>query len=405
MNDDLNVENSKMIKNILTLRYDPSQETNFPKKTWKDFEEKPSSKETEFIEESIQNTFRNSIPTNEGHVSVALSGGIDSSLTLALLRKTLPDIEIDALSVVFEDSLDESKEAQKIAEKFEANHQIMTIGNYLEELPKAISIFKMPFWDIHWFYVVKKAKQLSNILLSGDGGDELFGGYTFRYKKFLSSVKPELNATERTKLYLNCHERDWVPDQAKLFGQKANFSWDEIYSMIDSYFKNNLDPINQVFLADFNGKLLYNWIPLNSSFHRYFDVKSVAPLLSNELVSFATHLSHDLKYDLDGDVGKILLRKVLGNYLPADLISSSKHGFSVNTLNLWKNHGYKLCKHYLSDARVVKDGWINEDWISIHIENVENLGVRYVNKFLGLLALEIWYRLFVTKEINADTKL
>ena len=65
-------------------------------------------------------------------------------------------------------------------------HHIVHLKNYLSELPKAISIIKLPFWDLHWYYVVKKAKTLSKTLISGDGGDELFTGYTFRYKKFLS---------------------------------------------------------------------------------------------------------------------------------------------------------------------------------------------------------------------------
>ena len=51
-----------------------------------------------------------------------------------------------------------------------------------------------------------------------------------------------------------------------------------------------------------------------------------------------------------------------------------------------------------------KDGWINKEWISSNIKK-SDLDVRYVNKFLGLLSLEIWYRLFITKEMNSKTTL
>ena len=63
-----------------------------------------------------------------------------------------------------------------------------------------------------------------------------------------------------------------------------------------------------------------------------------------------------------------------------------------------------MCGLYLDNARIVEDGWINKEWISSHITK-SDLDVRYVNKFLGLLSLEIWYRLFITKEMNANLKL
>ena len=106
-----------------------------------------------------------------------------------------------------------------IANKFKTNHHILEIDNFLEELPKAISIVNQPFWDLHWYYLVKKMKGLSNIFLSGDGGDELFGGYTFRYKKFFEQTNENSTVHEKIKSYLNCHERDWVPDQELIFGK------------------------------------------------------------------------------------------------------------------------------------------------------------------------------------------
>jgi asparagine synthase (glutamine-hydrolysing) len=86
------------------------------------------------------------------------------------------------------------------------------------------------------------------------------------------------------------------------------------------------------------------------------------------------------------------------------LVSKEKLGFNVNTINLWKSYGHNLCKEFLDDSRVVKDSWINNDWIKKHIDN-SDLDVKYVNKFLGLLALEIWYRLFVTNEMSSETTL
>ena len=107
-----------------------------------------------------------------------------------------PNKEIDSISVRFSNSTDETAAAKKISEKFETNHHLVYVDNFLEELPKMISIAKLPFWDLHWYHIAKKAKSLSNIFLSGDGGDELFGGYTFRYKKFLELTDDNSNSEE-----------------------------------------------------------------------------------------------------------------------------------------------------------------------------------------------------------------
>ena len=393
------------ITNILTLRYDPNIKPNLPKKIWSDF--KPSIQEPsiEFIEKLIQATIKKQLNVSSvKKICIALSGGIDSALILTLIKKTIPDIQVDAISVKFANSVDETGSASKIAAELEADHHIIYVENYLHELPKAISIIKLPFWDLHWYYVVKKSQSLSKHLASGDGGDELFGGYTFRYKKFLSLIDANSTPLEKAKAYLSCHERDRVPDQEKLFGKKSKFSWESIYKTLIVYFDNPLSPIEQVFLAAYNGKLLYNFNPINTKILNHFGVEPISPLLSEDMISYALGIPFQYKYDKTKDIGKLSLRKLLSKYNIDKLIPNEKLGFNVNTLNLWKSFGRSLCQEYLMDSQITKNGWINKEWISKYI-NRTDLDVRYVNKFFGLLAFEIWYRLFVTKDMSANTTL
>jgi len=391
------------IKNILTLRYNPSISPTLPKLTWNNFTSTNNESSIKFIEKSMVNTLQNSVGDDCKKISIALSGGIDSTLNLALLRKTFPNLQISAISMRFADSIDETPQAAKIAEHFGADHEIIHLDNFLVELPKTISITKQPFWDLHWYHIVKKAKSYGDYLVSGDGGDELFGGYSFRYQKFLSLVNHDSSPVERVEAYLQCHERDWVEDQADLFGKKTEFSWGEIHENLLPYFDNSLSLIQQVFLADYNGKLLFNFSPVNSAFHEYFNIKSIVPLLSEEMISYATHLESNLKYDEKNNIGKLPLRKLLSNYINDNLLTQTKQGFSVNTVNLWKSYGYKLCKMYLHEARIVNDGWIDLSWLENNLKS--ELDVKYINKFLGLLAFEIWYRIFVTNEMDSNTLL
>ena len=396
--DDISI----MIKEILSLRYYPSLQIGRKKITSNDFQSQDNLDYLEHIENLILSTIESEVKGEK--ISVALSGGVDSTLVIALLRKALPDIQIEAISVKFADSVDETKIAMSIADQFNANHHIVPIENFLADLPKAISIIKMPFWDTHWYHMAKTAKQFSNYLISGDGGDELFGGYTFRYEKFLEDYNSKMTPVEKTKLYLECHERDWVPDQEKLFGGKVSFSWNDIFSKLIPYFDNSLSALDQVFLSDINVKLLYNWIPLNSKFHEFFDLKSITPLLSNELMEYALHIDNSLKYNQQERLGKLPLRKILAKHIDPDLITHKKQGFSVNTSNLWKSQGKGLCDYYLDNARIVQDKWINREWITNHFGSLDkDSDVRYINKFLGLLAFEIWYRIFITKEMKDDT--
>ena len=397
--------NHSSIVDILTLRYDPSIIPNLPKKTWNDFKSKDITPNIELIENLILKDISEKLELlNPKKLCIALSGGVDSTLILSLLRKSNPDIEIEAISIKFANSVDETSNASKIADKFDANHNIVYLENYLSEMPNAIYKIKKPFWDLHWYYVTKESQSISNILASGDGGDEVFGGYTFRYEKFLDLTNLDSTPLEKVKAYLSCHNRDRVPDQELLFGDKSNFSWDTIYNLLLPYFDNPLSRLDQVFLADYNGKLLYNFNPVNSSIAKSFDIKLLTPLLNNNLISYGLSIPNKFKYDAIQNIGKLPLRDLLVKNKADSLISKEKLGFNVNTTNLWKTTAHSICKEFLDNSRIVKEGWINNEWIQKYIDK-ENLDVKYINKFLGLLAFEIWYRLFITKELSSSTKL
>lgn len=392
-----------MVNSILTLRYDLTQKPILPKINSHNFHnEIPSMTHIENIIEKSLKKIKNK-PTN---IAIALSGGVDSTLTLYFLRKFFPDSKIEAISIKFSDSTDESKIAAKIAEHFDINQHVISIDNYLEELPKAISIVKIPFWDLHWYYVAKKAQTLTKHLATGDGGDELFGGYVFRYRKFLNLLNKNDNWKIRTINYLECHNRDWVPDQERMFGSSIKFDWNIIYDYFRPFFQNKLSPLKQAMLADFNGKLLHDFIPMGRSIAEYYNIHSFPIFLDPDVISFALRLPIKQKYDQKSYKGKLILREIASKLGVKHI--DEKRGFSPSLFTDWKDHGREICTKYLLDenSNIYRKKLININWVRRAFHTVDDDGdIRYLNRLISILALEIWYRVIITKEIKPRNKL
>ena len=102
---------SNLIRNILTLRYDPTQKTTLPVLKPNDFIS-TKNYDLNFIENNLKNSIETTLESTK-NLTISLSGGIDSTLVLGLIRKTLPDLNINAISIKFSDSTDETLTAKK----------------------------------------------------------------------------------------------------------------------------------------------------------------------------------------------------------------------------------------------------------------------------------------------------
>ena len=94
--------NPSTIVNILTLRYDSNISPNLPKKSWKDFVSNDEPPKLEFVNELISKNIQETIDKfNPKKLCIALSGGVDSTLILASIRKLFPNLDIEAISIKF----------------------------------------------------------------------------------------------------------------------------------------------------------------------------------------------------------------------------------------------------------------------------------------------------------------
>lgn len=393
------------IRNILSIRYNPLDGSSLRRLTWKDCKNKSNDPNGIHTEILLKNSIRKLLPEKDP-VSISLSAGIDSTLCLALIRQIFPQKKIITLCGVFEDSFNESKIAARIANKFDADFHVVQMDSMFTQMPEIISIAKKPKWNTYNHLIAKNAKKFSNILITGDGADELFGGYTFRYQKFLNLHRPNDNWKIKTINYLECHNRDWVPDQECLFGNSIKFDWHIIYSYFKEFFSNPLKPLEQVMLADFNGKLLHDFIPTSQNIFMHYKIKGVQIFLDPDLISYAMKLPVSQKYDHINQKGKIILRHISSRLGVKHI--DEKRGFSPSLLFDWKKHGREVCRSFLLEKKsnIFKNNLINYNWVIRAFERVENDGdIRYLNRLISILALEIWYRIFITKDMKSTTKL
>ncbi len=392
------------IRNTLTLRYDPTIKvgSSVPKLVSDQVKVKrngtyPSSKD---IEKELRNIISTAISKhNPKTISLALSTGVDSNLMLALLRDEYPGLNIKCISVSF-DEASEANYAKKIAESKDTDFYNVTVDNPLKDLPFLISIVKEPRWNLYQYYFIEKSKKYSDILFTGDGGDELFGGYTFRYTKFLKLFDDDDDWKQRTIHYLECHERDWVPDQEKIFGENIKFDWSSIYSLLRTYFDNDLDPLDQVFLADYNGKLIYDFVPTNCKLFNYLGVTGISPILDNKIIDMSLRIPPLVKFNKESNMGKIPLREILSG-LDSKNVSDAKIGFGMDLKKLWTSSAKEIVISTLSNASVFRDKIISSDFYDRSIKRIEETcDLRYISKMLQLLSLEIWYKMFITFELS-----
>jgi len=390
----------------LTIRYNPLDRSTIPPATWRDFKQKTSDPEGYQSEDLLKKSILRSFDGIDGTINVSLSSGIDSTLCLALLRNVFPRRKILAICAVFEDTVDESKIAKQISEKFETDFKILHMESLFANMPEIIFITKKPRWNTYTHLVAKEAKRHGKTLVTGDGADELFGGYVFRYHKFLNLLKPRDRWITRVKKYLECHNRDWVPDQQELFGSKIKFDWNDIYRYFRYSFANSLSPIQQVMLADFNGKLLYDFIPTGKAIYNHYDLVGIPIFLDHNVIHFAQQLPVEQKYNHRKQTGKLILRKITQRLGVKH--TNEKMGFSPSLFFDWKKHGKDICQTYLLDksSNIFQNKIINYEWMMKAFKKVEyNEDVRYLNRLISILALEMWYRIFITKEMRESQKL
>lgn len=400
MNLRFNPTNQGILKNTKNI-------PDIPRLSDHDFKEKDLSYDL-CIKKTEELLWKNISAIKSKKIAIGLSGGTDSSLNTILLSRK-DDISLKLFSIGFGDSSDEFKDARIVAKLVNRECKEIILKDIIDDLPLMIWKFGSPKSNLWPYYNSKTVKDLgANATLSGEGGDELFGGYFFRYLKYLESIPK--TPFGRAKRYLYARSRDWIPTQNKIFGknfknnQKLIYSSKDLISYFNPIFKNNLSFLNQIFLADFNYKLRYDFNFVDTVFANKEDVRIYSPFLKPNIIHFATHIPH--KYKLGKNTSKMILRDLLKKLgAPKKIYEKPKQGWGMKPTTIWNNGLRERCERFLFDGMLVNKGWINKTWIkethSFIEQNKSKVDGRvfpYINKIWDVLSFEIFYLQRILKE-------
>ncbi|MCD0477168.1 asparagine synthase (glutamine-hydrolyzing) [Chryseobacterium sp. LC2016-29] len=315
---------------------------NFPTEELENVtEEEAVGKVDQLLSESVEEQLFADVP-----VTSMMSGGIDSTLITAKAKPFKNDINAFTISYQFSES--EVKNASLMAEKIDIQHNIKKVSDdeILNQLKENIQHFEEPYSSLE---VLMNAAEFAKnkgfkVVLSGNGADELFAGYSHSLKlnKWLSMKK--FNAVRHfiftnddfSRKVKNYFSQDDMLDffRQSQVGMKPFEAKNVFSNAVFNTVKTNLKDKKLSETKDYQGLFEYDMKYSLSSHHVFRDDLSAMkygvefryPYLSNDLIDYVSSLPEKLRYN--GVQNKPLLRKVAEKYLPSEILKMPKRGFS-----------------------------------------------------------------------------
>ncbi|MBM7418386.1 MULTISPECIES: asparagine synthase (glutamine-hydrolyzing) [Chryseobacterium] len=377
---------------------------NFPTEKLKNVtEEEAVAKVDQLLSESVKEQLFADVP-----VTSMMSGGIDSTLITAKAKPFKNDINAFTISYQFSES--EVKNASLMAEKIDIQHDVKKVSDdeVLYQLKENIQHFEEPYSSLE---VLMNAAEFAKnkgfkVVLSGNGADELFAGYSHSLKlnKWLSMKK--FNAVRHiiftnddfSRKVKNYFSQDDMLDffrqsqvGMKPFEAKNIFS-DAVFNTV----KTNLKDKKLSETKDYQGLFEYDMKYSLSSHHVFRDDLSAMkygvefryPYLSNDLIDYVSSLPEKLRYN--GIQNKPLLRKVAEKYLPSEILKMPKRGFSFPLAHFIKTEP-KVREFILENLNSLKKrNFFKSEIIDEWWNNQKN---EYdCVKIWQLVTFELWYQ-------------
>ena len=371
-----------------------------------------------------------------------LSGGLDSSLLVAIAKSQNPNDKIESFTIdQYKDSkgdgfIDDLPYAKKVASYLDVSLNIIDgRADWLNSFDNMVWQLDEPQADlapINVSLISKYAKEMGiKVLIGGTGGDDIFSGYRRHqalllnnildafpksWLKVVSSIIQSIPSGIPKVRRLQKLSRDWgAKDTHKLLGY---FNWlpnnelfKELFSIesrieIENYtpysygeklLQNyaHLSQLDQMLLLEQNTFLIDHNLNYTDKLSMVHGVEARVPYLDCELVKLVGHIPQEMK--MKNNVPKYILKKVAEKYLPKEVIYRSKTGFGAPVNELIKGDFNNRVMNDLTRVKIEKDGIFNYQTIDKIINDNNRNKTDYSYNILSLLSIQSWLNQFPWK--------
>jgi asparagine synthase (glutamine-hydrolysing) len=390
--------------------------------------------EEEFIEE-LERILRDAVRLHlraDVPFGAFVSGGIDSSTIVALMSQIMNQ-PVKTFTVGYSGRGAEFSElpyASMVSDKYQTEHYEVMLGaeEFVELMPKIVWHLDQPIADqaaVANYVVARKAREHVKMVLTGEGGDELFAGYAryvgeqfspmFQYvpkpmKHLIMHGSQLLPGLRRQKLalYALCQDDEfarfsnWFPlfnphlkdellssdIKAQLKGHNANDIFAMHLAATDAH-----HPLNRMLYVDTKLWLPDDLLARGDKTSMAASIEARLPLLDHHVVEFAATVPPH--YKVNGMTRKYLLRRMAARLLPEAVVNRKKEGFPMPVSVWWRYEAREFVRDTLAPDAVRRRGLFDADFV-MRLLNEHETGFRDAGTLIwSLLNVELWYQQFI----------
>ncbi len=389
--------------------------------TCNDDEETAIERTHALLEEAVRIRLMSEVP-----LGAFLSGGVDSSTVVGLMSQMMSQ-PVKTFSIGFEeDDFSELAHARQVAQHFGTDHhEFIVRPDLISVLPQLAWAYDEPFADasmLPTYYVSKLAREHVTVVLTGDGGDEIFGGYT-RYEREVAIQRiPQLLRSTlglgsalmpegmRGKKRFNMMSRDlatryartftpfpvgsraamYTPEFAALVQQQNSYQW--LSDMFQS--APHGDIVTQLQYVDVRSYLTDDILVKVDKASMFNSIETRSPLLDQQLAEYVTSLQPTIR--IHNGVLKSLLKKVAADLLPAEILNRPKQGFGVPIKHWFRGELTGYAHDLLDSPRAQQRGIFQPQFIRNLLQSHAGTSlVNHSDAIWALLCLELWFQAYM----------